>query len=317
VDLGGTSIKLAISDQDGQLLLTRTIPTESHRGPEEVIKRTGQCIRDMLIECDETGSVLAGLGMGVPGLVDISKGITKFLPNLPTQWREIPVAEMLQTQLRVPVRLMNDVRTATLGELMYGLGKNDPHITMAFFSIGTGIGGGLVLDGKLRLGPLGAAGEFGHQTVLPDGPRCGCGNRGCLEAIASGTAIAAAGVRLMQSGLAPALHSLVEGRVERVSTKQMVAVADQDPYIREALQDAAHLIGIAAANIVTILHPDLIVLGGGVAGIGTLLTETVRQVIANRVGMFPTDNVRVEQSLLGEQAGLRGAIALAAEITSA
>jgi glucokinase len=195
--------------------------------------------------------------------------------------------------------------------LRFGHGQSQAQLTMAFFSIGTGVGGGVALRGEVWLGPLGSAGELGHQTILPDGPRCGCGNRGCLEAIASGTAIAAAGVRLMRSGLAPALHSRVDGSCDRVTPREMAAVAEQDPLIREVLVDAGRAIGIAAANVVTILHPDLIVLGGGVAEIGPLLTDTVRQVVRERVGMFPTDNVRVDLSLLGEQAGLRGAVALA------
>ena len=229
----------------------------------------------------------------------------------------MPVAKLLKDQLACPVQLLNDVRTATLGELRFGHGQSEPQLTMAFFSIGTGVGGGVALRGELWLGPLGAAGELGHQTIVRDGPRCGCGNRGCLEAIASGTAIAAAGVRLMRSGLAPALHVRVEGNGDRVTPREMAAIADEDPLIRETLFDAATAISIAAAHVVTILHPDLIVLGGGVSEIGTLLTDTVRQVIRGRVGMFPTDNVRVERVLLGEQAGLRDAVALAMQATHA
>jgi glucokinase len=312
VDLGGTSIKAAVANAAGELLSTSSIPTDSHLGPEDVIRRISLLVRKLALESGGEPK-LQGLGMGVPGLVDVETGVTKFLPNLPTQWRDVPVASLLRDQLACPVRLLNDVRTATLGELRFGHGKADPQLTMAFFSIGTGVGGGIALRGELWLGPLGAAGELGHQTIVPDGPRCGCGNRGCLEAIASGTAIAAAGVRLMRSGLAPALHERIAGNDERVTPREMAAVVDQDPLIREALVDAARAIGIAAANVVTILHPDMIVLGGGVAEIGPLLTDTVRQVIQDRVGMFPTENVRVERSLLGEQAGLRGTIALAKE----
>ena len=130
-------------------------------------------------------------GMGVPGLVDRDQGITLFLPNLPTQWRGVAVARMLGDCIGYPVYLLNDARIATLGEMSYGLGRNGG--TMVFLSLGTGIGGGVVIDGKLRLGPLGAAGELGHQTILPDGPLCGCGNHGCLETLASGPAIGAEG----------------------------------------------------------------------------------------------------------------------------
>jgi glucokinase len=183
---------------------------------------------------------------------------------------------------------------------------------MAFFSIGTGIGGGIAIEGRLRLGSLGAAGELGHQTILSDGPRCGCGNHGCLEALASGPAITAEGVRLMLAGLAPQLHSIVGGRIDRISPCEMLAAAEAgDQRIRESLERAGSYLGIAAANVVTILHPDLIVLGGGVAEMGDLLLNKVRQIVRERVGMFPTDDVQIERSLLGDQAGLLGAIALA------
>ncbi|TWT96309.1 ROK family protein [Neorhodopirellula pilleata] len=311
VDLGGTSIKVALADCLGNRMLTRAIPTHSHRGAIDVVQRIGTLIGDLLNQSGKAPEQLHGIGVGAPGLVDVHEGVTKFLPNFPTHWRDVPVTAMLQEHFQVPVRLLNDVRSATLGELRFGHGCNHPRLTMAFFSIGTGIGGGLALQGKLWLGPLGAAGELGHQTIIPDGPRCGCGNRGCLEAIASGTAIAAEGVRLMRCGLAPSLHESIDGNADRVTVREMTAHADQDPPLKEALIEAAKSIGIAAANVVTILHPDMIVLGGGVAEMGPLLTDTVRQVIRERVGMMPTDNVRVERSLLGEHAGLQGAIALA------
>jgi glucokinase len=182
---------------------------------------------------------------------------------------------------------------------------------MVFFSLGTGIGGGLVIEGRLRLGPLGAAGEIGHQTVRPDGPLCGCGNHGCLETVASGTAIAAEGIRLMRMGMAPQLHESVDGDVSRVTARTMAAVADQDPAVRDALLRAASDIGIAAANVVTAIHPELVVLGGGVADIGALLVDTVKDQIRRRVGMFPADDIEVKQSKLAGNAGLMGALALA------
>jgi glucokinase len=309
IDLGGTSIKAAIADQDGKIILHRSIPTGSHDGPEIVLDRMAGLIELLLSESGNTS--IQGLGVGVPGLVDLAQGITKFLPNLPSQWRDVPVADRLGRHFQCPVRIMNDVRTATLGELTFGHGKNHPNLTMAFFSIGTGIGGGVVIEGKLLLGSLGAAGELGHQTIRVDGPRCGCGNRGCLEAIAGGAAISAAGVRLMRSGLAPSLHAVTGGIADRVTPLVMSEVADRDPMVREALVDAAQAIGIAAANVVTLIHPQLVVLGGGVADLGDLLVETVRSEITRRVRMFPTDQVRVEASKLGSQAGIVGAVALA------
>jgi glucokinase len=185
---------------------------------------------------------------------------------------------------------------------------------MAFFALGTGIGGGVAIDGRLRLGPLGAAGELGHYTILPDGPRCGCGNLGCLETLASGPAIAAEGVRLMQSGLAPKLYDLVEGDAGRVTTREMAAAAEAgDKNVAEAIVRAARYLGIGVANVVVTIHPEAVVLGGGVAQIGDLLFETVRQTVRERVGMFPTDGVAILPSALGENAGSLGGIALAVQ----
>ena len=262
VDLGGTTIKVALSDQPGKVQCKEAIPTDSHLGPQDVVTRIGSLLESL---ATKQGQGLAAVGIGVPGLVDVSSGVTKFLPNLETQWRNVPVGETLSTQLGCPVGLLNDVRTATLAELRFGHGRDLPRVTMAFFSLGTGVGGGVAVDGQLRLGPLGAAGELGHQTVLLDGPRCGCGNHGCLETLASGTAIAAEGVRLMRMGLAPKLHEIVDGDANRVTTLEMATAAEFDPPIHEAIVTAAKYLGVAAANVVTILHPDIVVLGGGVA----------------------------------------------------
>ena len=222
----------------------------------------------------------------------------------------MPVADILRAHLECPVHILNDVRTATLGELTFGLGKQAKN--MLFFALGTGIGGGVVIDGKLRLGPLGAAGELGHQTILPDGPLCGCGNRGCLEALASGPAISAEGVRLLRSGLAPRLFDLVQGSIDRITPKEMAAAAEAgDEAVRQSIIRAAKYLGIGVANLVSALHPELVVLGGGVSAVGPLLLETVKATVRERVRMFPPDDVRIERSQLGEQAGLYGGIALA------
>jgi glucokinase len=252
--------------------------------------------------------------MGVPGLVDIKQGITRFLPNLPTQWKDIPVAEMLAARTSCPVFLLNDVRTATLGELTFGHGRSLDVQTMAFFAIGTGIGGGVAVDGKLRLGPVGAAGELGHQTILPDGPLCGCGNRGCLETLASGPALTAEGVRLLKSGLAPRLFDLVDGDAGRLTTREMAMAAEQgEQAVQQAIQRASGYLAIGIANVVTALHPELIVVGGGVAAMGNVLFEPLRNAVRKRVRMLPIDTVRIEPSKLGEKTGVLGAVALASK----
>ncbi len=307
VDLGGTKIACALATAGQRVIAERTIPTDSHEGPEAVLERIGALVNSLAAG---SGARPAALGIGVPGLVDLARGVTRFLPNFPTQWRDVPLRERLEPRIGCPVYLLNDVRAATLGELTFGHGRSVK--TMAFFALGTGIGGGIVVDGVLRLGPLGAAGELGHQTVLPDGPQCGCGNRGCLEAVASGPAVAAEGVRLLLSGHAPKLHEITGGDPSRVTPKKMAAAAEAgDAAVREALIRATGYLGIGVANIVTAIHPELIVLGGGMADLGPLLFDTVRDTVRRRVRMFPVDDVRIEPSLLGEKAGLWGGIVLA------
>jgi glucokinase len=309
VDLGGTNLKCALAGADGKVIADRSTPTESHEGPQAVLERMGELVNGL---SDEAGCRPAAVGMGVPGLANLRDGITLFLPNLPTQWREVPVRDILQPKVDCPVYLLNDVRMATLGELTFGHGADREAPTMAFFALGTGIGGGVVVDGKLRLGPLGAAGELGHQTVLPDGPLCGCGNHGCMEALASAPALVGEGVRLMRAGLASGLHDLVDGDDSRVTPKTMAeAAAAGDENIRGAIVRAAQFLAIGVSNVMTALHPDLVVLGGGMAQIGDLLFETVREEAADRVRMFPTDTVDILPSKLGDRAGMLGGIALA------
>jgi len=309
IDLGGTKIAGALADAAGQIICEKTILTQAHEGPAATLNRIAALVQELAAQ---SGRQPAALGMGVPGLADLRDGVVKFLPNLPTHWQNVPARAHLSPQIGCPVYLLNDVRLATLGELTYGLGRGVS--SMAFFALGTGIGGGVVIDGKLRLGRLGAAGELGHQTILPDGPRCGCGNTGCLETVASGPAITAAGVRLLLSGQTTRLHELVQGDPARITPKEMAEAANAgDEAVRDALVQAAEYLGIGIANVVSIIHPELVALGGSVAEIGPLLFDTVRAVVVKRVGMFPAHDVRIEPARLGNKAGLWGGIALAAQ----
>lgn len=309
VDLGGTTASLALARPDGTIECESQIATESYEGPQRVLERIADGILALAAQANEKP---AALGIGVPGLVDLERGTTKFLPNLPTNWRDVEAAATLTSLIGCPVKLLNDARAATLGELRFGHGRQVQ--TLALFTLGTGVGGGIAIDGKLRLGPFGAAGEIGHQSIIPDGPLCGCGNRGCLETLVSGPALTGEAIRLMRSGRAPILHEMVEGDISRVTPREMAAAANAgDEVLKTTITSRGEYLGIGAANVVIVIHPELVVLGGGVAEMGELILEPVRQTIKQRVGMFPTDGVRVEKSLLGEKAGLIGAIALAAD----
>jgi glucokinase len=307
VDVGGTNTGCGLATGAGQMIAERSILTQGHEGPQAVLTRIANTINEMAAEAG--GRVLA-LGVGVPGLADFHRGRTLFLPNLPTHWRDVPVTDFLTSRLGCPAFLLNDARMAALGELWYGHGRAVK--TMIFLTLGTGIGGGVVIDRKLRLGPLGAAGEIGHQTILPDGPRCGCGNRGCLEALASGPALIGEGVRLMKSGHALHLREMVEGNADRITPGHMAqAAAAGDADIRGAIVRAGRFLGIGIANVVTIVYPELVVLGGEIAGMGPVLVDTVQREVRERVRMFPVEHVRIETSMLEDKAGLWGGVALA------
>ena len=317
IDLGGSHIGVALGTLDPiageyRLAASRTLDGGGYEGWERVLD---QIAGEMLALIREVGERPAAVGVGCPGWVDVEAGETRFLPNLPTQWRDVPVARILGDRLTTRVHLLNDVRAATLGEFTLGAGRGAS--TMALFALGTGIGGGVVVDGRLRLGPLGSAGELGHQTVDPNGPLCGCGNRGCLEAVASGPAIAAAGVRLLYSGQAPLLFERTGGDAGRVTAETMgeAARAGDEAVVRE-LERIAGLVGVAAANVVVALHPELVLLGGGVAGLGDVLFDGVRRELAERVRVFPIEDVRVEPTALGADSGLAGALVWAASRTN-
>lgn len=282
IDLGGTKIAGALGHADGTLTAQQTIPTEADLGPTHVIARIVALVRAL-------GPAPDALGIGVPGLVDRASGDVLFLPNLATQWRGIPLARLLAAELGIPVRVLNDARAATLGEFRFG--HSAPN--MALFTLGTGVGGGVIIDGQLRLGPLGAAGELGHQTIEPFGPPCTCGSRGCLETLISGPALARAGSALL-------------GRSVTVAEMALL------PACRPIFARAAEYLGIATANVISTLHPDLIVYGGGLSALSELLLDPLPAIVADRVRMFPPQNIRLERSALGDQAGLLGALALAA-----
>ncbi|OPZ22943.1 MAG: Glucokinase [candidate division BRC1 bacterium ADurb.BinA364] len=309
VDLGGTTTAIAMIAGDGAIVAEEHIETRSYEGPDSVLRRIGEAACRVKAQA---GCAPRALGMGVPGLADIANGIVRFLPNLEGNWRGVKAREILEPMVECPVRLLNDVRTATLGELTFGHGRNGRKETMVFLALGTGVGGGVVIDGALRLGPLGAAGELGHMIVEPDGVRCGCGSQGCLECYSSGPALAGEGVRLLRSGQAPKLYEIVKGDPGKVDPKTMgMAAAEGDDAIRTAIRRAAHYLGIGIANMVVAIHPSLVVLGGGVAGIGDLLFDTVRDTLKQRVYMMPVDDIKILPSALGDKAGVLGAGALA------
>ncbi len=308
IDLGGTKIAAAIGATDGRIFATDRIDThgvgaQKDRSPSETLHR----VADLISRLEQTAGAAAAIGIGLPGLVDCA-GVAQFLPNLPGHWTGVPVTATLTELTGHSAFALNDARMATLGEFVFGAGRQSDRLLL--LTLGTGIGGGLVLDGRLQLGVCGGAGEIGHQTIVPDGPACSCGSRGCLETLASGPAIAASAVKLIESGGADELRPFADDGT--LNPSHVAQAADCGNAACAALiARAAEYIGIGIANAVTLTAVDTVILTGGLAALGHRLLNPIRATLTDRVRMFPTGGIRIAISTLGERAALLGAIALA------
>ncbi|MCS6907239.1 MAG: ROK family protein, partial [Anaerolineales bacterium] len=245
-------------------------------------------------------------------LLDMEKGETLFLTNFAGNWPHVPLRDTLQRLTSIPTAILNDARAITFGEWRFGAGEGVA--TMVVFALGTGVGGGSVVNGQLHLGLSGSAGELGHIVLDPNGPRCGCGNNGCLEVYASGPAIAAMGMKMVAQGLATQIADLCQGDYNRI-TAALIAEAAQrgDEIALEIYRRAGEALGRAAAILCVTLSPQRIVLTGGVAQAGELLLGPMRETMRRLVRVIPVEQVELVPGKLGDQAGVIGAACFAAE----
>jgi len=306
LDLGGTNIKAVLLTADGTVVQRLAAPTPPGGGAEAVtaaLAAVGSALA--------AGRTLSGVGVAVPGVVDAARGVVRFLPNVPGEWDGRPLAAELGAALGAPAALLNDVRAATYGELRFGAGRGCSHFVM--IAVGTGIGGGLVVDGDLYLGAGGHAGEVGHQVLDLHGPRCGCGGWGCAEALASGPALGAAAARTVAQGMTTALRAACGGQIGRLTPHLVAEVAAAgDPVAQELLDQEAERLGVLAGNLTVLLNPQRVVVGGGVAQAGAPLLEGIRRTMAARIGWYLRyAPVEVVPAALGEEAGALGAAAWA------
>ena len=295
LDLGATNLKWAVIETDGaawRRLDAGQTPTEGEQGAEAVIGRmadTAEIVRD-------SWPNLATVGVGVPGLYDAASGVATFLPNLSPDWIDRPLVAPLRQRLGLPVSLINDARAFGLAELRLGAGRGCE--VMVGIVLGSGVGGVVVMGGEVHFGHDGTGGEVGHQTLAPDGPPCTCGNRGCLEAFARADAVAAAcGTATAEDGV----------RAARAGDQRALT----------GLADVGRWLGIAIANLIVVLNPERVVLGGGVAGAGDLLLEPIRAEVRRRVHVTSLDAVEIITAELGVWAGAVGAAVYGAGATEA
>jgi glucokinase len=316
VDLGGTNLRIAAVDAEGKLLEKLTTGTEVGRGRDSVIGEMCEAIQSVDLKFRDFGQ-LAGIGIGVPGFIDMDSGTIMESPNLPG-WANFPVRDDIQRRLGTPVILENDANSAAMGEKWLGAGRDVDH--MAMYTLGTGVGGGLVLNGRLWHGMNGMAGELGHFCVEPQGPVCGCGSRGCLEQYASATAIVRMAHELIASGQADELAQVSRGNVEFNSRVIYQSAIQGDVAAQRIYHTVGRSLGIGIGGIVNALNLPMCVIGGGVASAWDAFAPTMLEELKVRSFIYQVTapdgpipgkkHTIVTRALMGSDAGLYGAARL-------
>ncbi|RKU34425.1 ROK family protein [Candidatus Poribacteria bacterium] len=310
VDMGGTKILAAVVNAEGDILGTAKIPTKADKGAAVVIDRIASCIQKAVDKSRVARASIQAVGIGAPGPLDPGTGIVLFAPNL--GWTNVPLKTELENRVCLPTFVDNDVNVGTLGEHAFGAGKGMSTLVGIF--VGTGIGGGIIMDGELFHGASQTAGEIGHIIVKAGGPRCGCGTRGCLEALASRTAITRQLQKaIVKKGKKSILPELTGGDLKLIRSGALAkALRSNDKLTMKVFKKATKYLGVGIASIVNFLNPEMIVLGGGVVeALDDSFLDDIAAVVADYSLPNTLSGVRIVKAQLGDDAGILGAAALA------
>lgn len=296
-DVGGTNIRTALIDPQGMVLTVIKRPTLAQKGKDSMIERLVRMLEDTAKKYGTRLEKVEGIGVGFPGPLDAKKGVVFSPPNL-VGWLYVPLKDILEKKLGRPVVIENDANAAALGEYWKGAGRGAK--SLVCLTLGTGVGGGIVLDGRVWHGAKGIAGEIGHMTVIRGGRRCNCGNRGCLEAYASSRGIIARMQELLMREKTR--------RDEKITMERIGALAKAgDRQARRTVEDTGVILGIAIANIANILNPEVVVLGGGVSNLGDRLFDPIKEEVKKRALPEAVEGLRIVKAQLGDNAGVIGA----------
>jgi glucokinase-like ROK family protein len=301
IDLGATSIRVAIMNAELQVEAHVAEPMEIRRGPEQVLARASELIEKL---ARDQGVQLTGIGVGVPGPVRFLDGMPVSPPIMPG-WHEYPVRDLLARRFGCPVLIDNDVNVMAVGEHWGGVAKSVDNYL--FVKIGTGIGCGIMIRGRVYRGIDGCAGDIGHINVDPDGPVCACGNSGCLEAMFGGAALIRDALAAARSGASPPLAERLAGKQAITPEDAGQCAAEGDPVAIGLIRDGGRRVGLVLAGLVSFFNPSMIVIGGGLAGLGHLLLAEIRGVVYRRSLPLATGNLPIVLSELGPSAGAVGA----------
>jgi glucokinase len=306
IDLGGTKLRVALTDLEGHMIARRDVPTEPAKGPEQVLNKIVAMVGD-LTRNGEMERVL-GVGLAAPGPLDLNTGVLIVAANMPG-WHNVPHQKELSGRLQKPVYIDNDANAAAVGEWQFGAGKGLRNVL--YMTVSTGIGGGVISEGHILHGARGLAGEVGHMTIDIHGPKCACGNTGCLEVLASGTAIARQAVELIKTGLPTALTDMVGDDLTKI-TAQLVtkAAREGDGLALELMQRVGEYIGIGLVNLFHLFNPEMAIIGGGVSQAGDLIFVPAREIVHHRTMEGFHEGIPIIPATLGDDVGLLGAAAL-------
>ncbi|MBJ7493509.1 MAG: ROK family protein [Opitutales bacterium] len=311
-DLGGTKIAFGVVAENGEVLGSDKIETLAKQGPEQAIQRVNLSAQSLLQKLNIKPQELIGIGIASPGPLDISKGCVDGSPNLPG-WTGYSIEQGLSSFFNLPARIDNDANAAALGEYKFGAGKNKKN--MVYITVSTGIGGGVIVDGRLMRGANGNAAELGHLTLNINGPVCPCGANGCFEMYASGTAIARRTREAIQAGAPSQILSLA-GSLEKITTHHILAALQkEDELAKKIWNETTEYLGRGLAVVINTFNPELIVVGGGVTAAGELLFNPVREKALRYAFPRLAAVCSIVPAGLGSNVGVVGAAACAFEAT--
>ncbi|CDE99796.1 MAG TPA: ROK family protein [Cyanobacteria bacterium UBA10660] len=306
IDVGGTNVKIALVDDNGKIIYSNSVPTYAKMGYEYTVNNIKQAIKDLMKETNTTPSDIEGIGFDFPGQVDCKTGVVKLAPNIPG-WVNVPIAQMIEDEFHIPTRIDNDVRCAALGELKFGAGRGCENFIC--ITVGTGIGSGIVINGKVVRGATNAAGELGHiKLQMNGGPICGCGDTGCLEAFASGPAIVAMAQEYIKGGKSTKFREMAAVEGGEITPYMVAKAAEEgDPVAKRIFEIVGEYIGIGLTSVINLLNPERVIIGGGVAESGELLLGPIRKTIKERAMVVAGNAVEIVPAQLGNSAGVIGA----------
>ncbi len=303
IDLGASHVNLLITNVAAQILYEQEVPIDIAEGPEKVLDKVDELVQQGLRQSGIAWDTVLAVGLGVPGPID-SASRTVISPPIMPGWDRYPISAVLEERWRVPVSLNNDAELGAIGEWAFGAGHGERFL--AYIKAGTGIGAGLLLDGRIYRGATGSAGEIGHLTIDENGPQCTCGNYGCVEAYAGGRAIARTAREAIEKGMRTQLSALPP---EKITALEVANAARRGDFLaQQIIERAGEHLGIAIAGVVNLFNPNVIIIGGGVAQIGDLYLEPVRRTVQKRSLSASARTVRITTALLGRRSSAMGAV---------